>query len=288
MQKALLLLLFPVFCFAQQKFTFVKKVSVFKHPESVCVVNDEFAYVADIGREMRPAELDSDGVLYKCPLSDFGDKKKVNKNYKLNAPKGIAFDKRSIYITDIDRIVIADVNTGEKTDEIPFHDSKVFLNDIAVLDDNTLLVSATNQHDMYAVTLESKEIINLSKKSLEGANGICVENGKVYVCGFSNKQNKKGHLYEYNLETNTATIVVDQIGHLDGLKVHNGKLIVTDWGGDFNHGKIWEVDISDKRATVISDNPDLRSPSDFDIHNDIMYVPCIDEGEVLIFKWEKP
>ncbi|HXB41089.1 MAG TPA: hypothetical protein VNZ49_11145 [Bacteroidia bacterium] len=276
---------FPVFLSAQTKFTFVKKEGGFKHPESVCIIDSETVFVADIGKEMRPSELDSDGVLYKCPLKHLSDKKKFNKNFKLNAPKGITNDKTSLYITDIDRIVIVDIATGEKTDEIVFTDKTVFLNDVAMLEENTLLVTATNQHDMYAVIIKSKEIFNLSKKSMEGANGICVADGKVYVCGFSNKQNKKGHLYAYDLETNAVTVIVDQIGHLDGLKMHNGKLIVSDWGGDFNHGKIWEVDIANKSASVISDNPDLKSPSDFDIYNNLLLVPCIDEGEILIFKW---
>ncbi len=285
MLRSILLLLMPVLITAQTKFSFVKKVGGFKHPESVCVVNDDAVFIADIGKEMRPSELDSDGVLWKCPIKDLSDKKKVNKNFKLNAPKGIIHDKTSLYITDIDRIVIVDIATGEKTDEIVFTDKTVFLNDVEMLEENTLLVTATNQHDMYAVIIKSKEIFNLSKKSMEGANGICMGTGKVYVCGFSNKENKKGHLYEYDLETNKVSVIVDQIGHLDGLKIHEGKLIVSDWGGDFNHGKLWEVDPIQKQATVISDNPDLKSPSDFDIYNNVLFVPCIDNGEILIYKW---
>jgi sugar lactone lactonase YvrE len=285
MVKYLFILFLPTFLSAQMKFSFVKKEGGYRHPESVCIVNEESVYIADIGKEMRPSELDSDGVLYKAPLKNLSKKEKVNKNFKLNAPKGITHDKNLLYITDIDRIVIVDTATGEKTDEIVFTDKTVFLNDIDMLEENTLLVTATNQHDMYAVLVKSKEIFNLSKKSMEGANGICVSTGKVYVCGFSNKENKKGHLYEYDLETNQVTVIVDQIGHLDGLKMHHDKLIMTDWGGDFNHGKIWEVDPKQKSATVISDHPDLKSPSDFDIYNNLMVVPCIDNGELLIFKW---
>lgn len=285
MLRYLVILLFPYLLTAQTKFGLVKKVGGFKHPESVCVVDEETVFIADIGREMRPSELDSDGVLYKAPLKNLADKRKVNRNYKLNAPKGIAHDKTSLYITDIDRIVIVDIASGEKTDEIPFNDKTVFLNDVAMLEENTLLVTATNQHDMYAVIIKSKEIFNLSKKNMEGANGISIGEGKVYVCGFANKENKKGHIYEYDLETNSVSVVVDQVGHLDGIKMHEGKLIVSDWGGDFNHGKIWEVDPAAKSATVIADHADLKSPSDFDIYNNFLVVPCIDDGEILVFKW---
>src|ERR1035437_1109025 len=118
MLKYLFVFIFPFVAASQSKFEFVKKEGGFKHPECVCVVNEDAVFIADIGREMKPSEADSDGVLYKCSLKNISDKKKFNKTFKLNAPKGITFNKTSLYITDIDRIVVVDIATGEKTDEI--------------------------------------------------------------------------------------------------------------------------------------------------------------------------
>ena len=289
MIKYLFLFVFPFVVLSQQNaqpnFEFVKKEGGFKHPESICVVSPDAIFIADIGKEMKPSEVDSDGVLYKCSLNNISEKKKFNKNFKLNAPKGIAADKKYLYITDIDRIVIVNIETGEKFDEIPFSGKGVFLNDVTMLEENTLLVTATNHHELYAVIIPSKEIFNLSNKDMEGANGIFLGTGKVYVAGFSDKKMGKGSVYEYDLETNKISTILPALGHLDGLKMYKNKLIVSDWGGDYNHGKIWEIDPETKKATILSEHKDLKSPSDFDIYENTMLVPCIDTGEIMVFKW---
>ena len=287
MLKYLFVFIFPFVAASQSKFEFVKKEGGFKHPECVCVVNEDAVFIADIGREMKPSEADSDGVLYKCSLKNISDKKKFNKTFKLNAPKGITFDKTSLYITDIDRIVVVDIATGEKTDEISFANKAAFLNDITFLEENTLLVTATNHHELYAVIIKSKEIFNLSNKDMEGANGIYLGKGKVFVCGFADKKMGKGSVYEYDLETNKISTILQQMGHLDGLKMYKDKLIISDWGGDYNHGKIWELDLETKKQTLLSDSKDLKSPSDFDIYENTLLVPCIDSGEILVFKWSE-
>ena len=285
MIRYLILFLFPLFVSAQSKFEFVKKETGFKHPECVCVVDEESVFIADIGKEMKPSEADSDGVLYKCPLKNIGEKKKFNKNFRLNAPKGICADKNYLYVTDIDRIVIVSIATGEKVDEISFSGKKAFLNDVAMLEENTLLVTATNHHELYAVIISSKEIFNLSNKDMEGANGIFLGSGKVFVCGFADKKMGKGSVYEYDLETNKISTIVPALGHLDGLEMYKDKLIISDWGSDYNHGKIWEVDPVAKTYKILTDNKELKSPSDFDIYEGTLIVPCIDSGEIMVFKW---
>jgi hypothetical protein len=287
MLKYLFAVFFPFIVVSQTKFEFVKKEGGFKHPECVCVVNEDAVFIADIGKEMKPSEADSDGVLYKCSVKNISEKKKFNKTFKLNAPKGIANDKNYLYITDIDRIVIVSITTGEKVDEISFSGRKAFLNDITMLEENTLLVTATNHHELYAVIIQSKEIFNLSNKDMEGANGIFLGAGKVFVCGFADKKMGKGSVYEYDLETNKISTILPQLGHLDGLKMYKDKLIISDWGGDYNHGKIWEVDPITKTQKLLSDNKDLKSPSDFDIYENTILVPCIDSGEILVFKWSE-
>lgn len=278
-------MLFPFASLAQAKLEFVKKEGGFKHPECVCVVNEDAVFIADIGKEMKPSEADSDGVLFKCPLKNISDKKKFNKTFKLNAPKGITYDKNFLYITDIDRIVVVDIASGNKTDEISFSGRGVFLNDINFLDDNVLLVTATNYHELYAVVINTREIFNLSNKDMEGANGICTGKGKVYVCGFSNKDKGKGSLYEYDPGSNKISTIAEQVGHLDGLKLYKDKLILTDWGGDYNHGKIWEIDPDEKKPALLSEDPALKSPSDFDIYGSTLLVPCIDTGDILVYRW---
>jgi len=274
----------PTTCNAQTKLQFVKRVHTFKHPEGVCIINTDKIFISDIGKSFKTTDRDSDGVVYQCPLNNINAKNKFNKTFKLNAPKGMAFNGSKLFIADIDRIVVADIETGTKTDEIIFADTTVSLNDVFLLDDNTLLVSVINKHELYAITLSSKDIINLSNSSTEGANGLCKYEKKIYVCGFSSKEKGKGSIYEYDLETNKTAAVIKELGHLDGIKPFSNKLLVSDWGADYNHGKIWEIDIATKKARVICEDEDLKSPSGFDLLDDTILIPCLDSGSILVYK----
>jgi hypothetical protein len=287
MFRCLLLLLLPASIYAQTKFEFVSRSKAFKHPENICIVSNEKVLIADIGKTFESIARDSDGVIYQCALANINAKNKLNKTFKLNAPKGMMVIGNTLYIADIDRIVMANIETGLKTDVITFEDTTVALNDVFLLDDNTLLVSVTNKHELYAVTLSSKEIINLSNNSVEGANGLCKNDKKIYACGFSSKDKKKGSIYEYDLETNKVSTLIKELGHLDGMKLYNNKLLVSDWGADYNHGKIWEVDLVTKIPRVVFEDEMLKSPSGFDVFGDTFIVPCLDSGDILVFKLSK-
>jgi sugar lactone lactonase YvrE len=160
----------------------------------------------------------------------------------------------------------------------------VSLNDIFLLDENTLLASVTNQHELYAVTIDSKEIINLSNNSIYGANGLCKDENKVYVCGFSSKEKGKGSIYEYDLDQNKINLIIKDLGHLDGMKLYHKNLLVSDWGADYNHGKIWEIDLVTKQQHLLFENELLKSPSGFDLLGDTLVLPCLDSGDVLVYE----
>jgi hypothetical protein len=278
------IILFPLFGCSQTKFELIKKTSSFKHPESVCIVNSDKILIADIGKSLKSTEVDSDGVIYQCSISSINSKNKLNKNFKLNAPKGMAINNKTLFIADLDRIVLVNIETGIKTDEIAFADKTVYLNDVFLLDENTLLATVTNQHELYAITIDSKEIINLSNNSLEGANGLCRNKNKIYVCGFSSKEKRKGSIYEYDIESNKTTQLIKEIGHLDGMKLYHEKLLVSDWGADYNHGKIWEIDLTTNQARIIFEDAGLKNPSGFDILGDTLIMPCLDSGDILVYK----
>lgn len=284
MMKYLFFFILPIFICAQTKFTLIKKVSCFKHPENICIISSDKVFIADIGKTLKSAERDSDGVVYQCAVDNINTKNKLNKTFKLNAPKGMAVSGNTIFIADIDRIVLVSIATGKKIDEIIFADTTVSLNDVFLLDDNTLLATVTNQHELYAVTINSKEITNLSNQTLYGANGLCKDSSYIYICGFSSKEKGKGSIYGYDLDHNKTNIILKDVGHLDGIKMYGKKLLVSDWGADYNHGKIWEVDIKTKQVHIVLEDEILKSPSGFDLLGDTMVLPCLDSGDVLVYK----
>ena len=64
MLRYILILICPFFVLSQTKFELVKKEGGFKHPECVCVVSEDAVFIADIGKEMKPSEHDSDGIAF--------------------------------------------------------------------------------------------------------------------------------------------------------------------------------------------------------------------------------
>src|ERR1700757_1772254 len=100
MFKCILLLLLPVFVCAQTKFELIKKISSFKHPENVCIVNANKILIADIGKTLKSTDRDSDGVIYQCAINSINTKNKLNKTFKLNAPKGMMINGSTLFIAD--------------------------------------------------------------------------------------------------------------------------------------------------------------------------------------------
>jgi hypothetical protein len=115
----------------------------FQHPESV-FVSGKYMYVSNIGAQAASQNLD--GFITK--LDKYGNILEYKFIDKLKAPKGIYVYKNRLYIADLDRVCIVELNTNKKS----FIDIKgaKFLNDIIVLDD-TIYVSDTYEDTVYKI-----------------------------------------------------------------------------------------------------------------------------------------
>lgn len=164
------------------------------HPESVAYdADNDIFYAANIGEQLKPGAKDGDGFLSRLaadgtvetlrflPASDEGT---------LHAPKGTVVLDGRLYTADIDRVV--GFNLGERTKiaEISLKEKGVsFLNDIAVMDDQTLLASATSQGAIYRVDLEAETTTALDVE-VPGANGLAYSKaeGVLYAVTFGGEQ----------------------------------------------------------------------------------------------------
>ncbi|MEO2064920.1 MAG: ATP/GTP-binding protein, partial [Desulfurobacteriaceae bacterium] len=96
----------------------------FKTPESAQCYEGK-VYVSNVGN-LPPDAKDGDG--YIALVSKDG--KILNDKFitGLNAPKGITFCSGKLFVTDIDRVVVADPERGRILKEVPIKGAK-FLND---------------------------------------------------------------------------------------------------------------------------------------------------------------
>ncbi|CAN5740102.1 ATP/GTP-binding protein [soil metagenome] len=205
----------------------------FSTPESVahdaeCGV----LYVSNIAGE----PLDKNGAGHISRVSPGGEMLEAEWITGLDAPKGLALDGATLYVTDIDRLVAIDVEAGEIAGswDAP---GAVFLNDPAVDSDGRVFVS-----DMVANTiwrLDGDDLaIWLDDAALAHPNGLKVEDGSLIVASWGEEMQEDfstlvpGHLLAIDIATGTIAPLGsgEPGGNLDGIEPDGeGGWLVTDW-----------------------------------------------------------
>lgn len=212
-----------------------------KAPES-CYYNKSTGhlYISQIG-EGGGMGKDGDGWISKYDLKGklIKDKWAVG----LNAPKGLRSDGSRIWVTDIDRIVSYNIDSGVKEHDIKIDGAK-FLNDLACSKDGTVYFSDMIASKIYqyknkkiSILIEGADIEHPNGLLVEGENLIIGAWGKEIQDDFTTKT--LGRLLSLNLKTKKITpITAKPLGNLDGVESDGkGGYVVTDWIA----GKVFHV-----------------------------------------------
>ena len=261
-------------------------VAGFNHIESVAT-DGKYLYASDIGKELTPTAKDGDGQILK--LDKKGNILEASfTQEKLNAPKGLAVNKEILYVNDIDRLLAFDLKSGKKLYEIDFSKDSSFLNDIAVWDNNTLYVSATDKNKLYKVNLQDKTYAEVvTDKSILGINGLfCYKkSSRIYVNGLGADNKSDGVIGYINLKDNTFTRITNLEGLYDGIFISKDVLYVSNWVAFEKKGVIQGIDIyGSKRVGTINPSQPIAGPADFIIWNDVLIVPAMMSGEIHFIK----
>lgn len=249
-----------------------------QHPESVAVdAEGETFYAANIGKNMAPSEKDGDGFITRLAADGTIETLRflpsASDDATLHAPKGTVVLDGALYTADIDRIVGFSLEDRTKIAEVSLEDEGVsFLNDITVMDDQTLLASGTNQGMIYRVDLEAGTATALDVE-IPGVNGLkySASEGTLYAVNFGGDQG--GQLWTLTLnedgtveETSTRTLV--EGGRFDGVVLRpDGRVLISDWGvegasdptaalhivGEHDMGEVTTIEL-----------PEWEGPADFE------------------------
>lgn len=282
--SSLLSCLFTVITVSAQ----TKTISGFNHIESVAT-DGKYIYAADIGKELNPTAKDGDGQIVKL------DKKGniIEANFikeKLNAPKGLAINKDILFINDVDKLLAFNLKTATKLYEIDFSKDTSFLNDIAVWDNNTLYVSATDKSKLYKVNLIDKTYSEIvTDVTIAGINGLfCYKKAsRIYVNGFGSDNKPNGVIGFINLNDNTFTRITNMEGYYDGIFISNDILFVSNWVAFEKKGIVQGIGIyGSKRVIKIDTSGTIAGPADFIIVNNQLIIPGMMSGEIHFIKLE--
>jgi sugar lactone lactonase YvrE len=170
----------------------------------------------------------------------------------LNAPKGLRSHKNLLWVSDLDRVVCFEIDSGKQVAAITIPEAK-FLNDLATDAEGTVYVSDMIASKIYTVK-NGKIAVFAEGEDIESPNGLLVE-GDSLVCagwGYTDDFNPKtpGRLFKLNLKTKEKTLIAKEpTGNLDGVEVDGqGGYIVTDWKA----GKVFRISGEGKVTTLLS------------------------------------
>ncbi|HDO27792.1 MAG TPA: ATP/GTP-binding protein [Bacteroidetes bacterium] len=204
-----------------QVFTVVWETKpVFKTPESVYFdPAREQIYVSNING--KPLEKDGNGFI--SLLTKEGKIKELKWVTGLDAPKGMAVVDSLLYVTDIDRIRVIDINRAIILKTIRV-DSAQFLNDLV----------ADNNGNMYITDTEKNQILKLSNDTVRrwltdekiiSPNGLAFNKNKLMV-------GTKEDLLSIDPVSKNIRVKFTGVGPIDGLVPVGGqKFVISNWSG---------------------------------------------------------
>lgn len=261
-------------------------------PESVAMTADgKRFFISNLGEKLEPSAKDGDGYITEVsPEGSVVNKKFLPKSGVLNGPKGLSIIGATLFVTDIDRVVGFDVNTREQVFEMDLSAEKtVFLNDLAVIDDKALFVSASDIGKIFKITLPPTPSYTLVADGIAGPNGLYFdkEANKLYVVGFGEGGKFNGGLgvIAFNDEKPNYSKLSPDGGALDGVALlSGGRLLYSDWVAFDRPGKLMVYDLKSGSFSEMKLSSPVRGPADFfyDPARKTLWVPKMMEGKVLV------
>ena len=265
--------------------------SMLEHPESV-VLDKDILYVSNLGKNLTPTEKDGDGFITKINLSgEVLEKNFLGKNVGLNAPKGMVIKDGILYVTDVDRVLGFEIATKKKLYEVTFgHLGISFLNDIALGEKNILFVSATDKNLIFQLDVNNpKHIVPFAVTTIPGPNGLAYDKdtARLYVASFGTNGGSNGEIGYIDLSNDKKNYVkLYGTGMFDGIALHHGHLIVSDWADKDNSLKVFDIEKSEIRplnpdkAIIVQGSADFISDS---IQKNLL-LPAMIDGKLFLEK----
>lgn len=196
----------------------------------------------------------------------------------LDAPKGMGMSENLLYVADIDRIVVIDIETGEIVREIPV-DGATNLNDIAVGPGGSIYISDSGTGWIWSI--QDGELLPWIEGGFARPNGLYVEKDRILLASSQSSDLKVIDKNSRKFET-----VTTEIGHGDGIEFtgEEGHYLVSSWSGE-----IFLVlpDFSKISLLKTSDQEINSADLGFNMAEQLVYVPTFFDNRVVAYKLVK-
>lgn len=186
----------------------------------------------------------------------------------LDAPKGMALRGDRLFVTDIDRIVEIDAADGRVIERhaVP---GAVFLNDLAMAPDGTVLASDSGGARIYGLKADRAEIWAIDPR-LEGVNGLLPEGDRLVIVTMS------GVLLTMDWGTKAIGLLAVGVGNGDGVaRLPDDSYIVGEWPG-----RLFHISQTGRRSTLLTTREEPIYQNDFILVGDTLVVPNLQPGRL--------
>ena len=246
-------------------------------PESVLYhETGKTLYVSNING--KPAEKNGQGFISKVTLE--GHIEVLEWATGLNAPKGSAVYKDRFYVSDIDRLVEIDLETGKIVAEYPARGAR-FLNDVVTDVAGNVYVSDMDFENSVIYKLEKGVMkVWLRDPEIDKPNGLYMEDDRLLVGNTGD-----GSLKAVDLTTRKVSTLASVGLGIDGLRGDGkGNYFISNW-----HGKTSVVTASGQVTTLMDTTPDKINSADLEYIKgmNLLLIPTFFDNRVVAYRVEK-
>ena len=226
----------------------------------------QLLYVSNI--EGGPSAKDGKGSIATVGL----DGKIINAAWisGLNAPKGMALYKNTLWVSDLDELVAIDKRNGKITQRVKVPGAK-FLNDVTVTPAGVLYVSDSETKKVHRL---AKGQLTTYLDNLQGPNGLLAVGNALYVLD-------SGKLLKVGANKKQITIAQGMDGSTDGIEqVRPNEFIVSCWSG-----VMYYVNSDGTTRQLLDTRADKSNTADigYDARRRIVYVPAFFKNMVVAY-----
>ena len=193
-------------------------------PESVLYdASRNILYVSNING--KPTEKNGRGFISRVALN--GQIEELHWVTGLNAPKGSALSKNTLYVSDIDQLVAIDIPSGNVTARYPAAGAQ-FLNDVATDKAGNVYVTDMSEANSVIYTLEQGRMAKwLDGPEISKPNGLYMEPQRLIVGNSGD-----GTIKAVTLQNKRITALAKIGSGIDGLRSDGrGNYFISDWQG---------------------------------------------------------
>lgn len=241
--------------------------------------------------------LNNQGKGYIVAIENNKVKPFIKADGNLSAPKGMAVVGKHLFIADVQKVVVYELNKLDKKPVvINFPEGDLFVNDIIAVG-NLLIVSVTNTGKLYGINITNMDMLHLAKPQLlgdvPGANGMAIYDNLIYIASYnpSGTPGKENVIYVADItkpNQDLKKLIVDlPAGQYDGIAVSGDgkKLYFSAWSTtEKNEPAIYVYNLETKlEAKYVDLDAKFGGPADITIKGGVIWIPDLVKSRVYRF-----